>query len=205
MTRRIPAARWRRKERHRTALHEAGHATALYHHWCQLPEEWRSHLPFWSVDVYSADVGVGRLGQVAVNIDVALRLTPWASLQVDLAGPLVDEGATRSRWLQDPGSWWDPADHEPWPPPHADEIDTSDYRKILDFLAKTGCPGEVLQVAVRETAAILWQHRRLVHEVGRRAERVSYLQVRDLVDLLPELAPAIAAWDAQRAAAREAA
>lgn len=192
-------ARWRRRRRHETALHEGGHAVLLYLHWRRLPVERRERPPFWSVDVYRDGPRGGMVGLVTPEIEFSARLSLWAKLQIDLAGYLAEEGAATRKALHKAlqgGEWWD---LEPYGP---DDDEGSDYGKIRDFLDRTGCPDKVLQVAVQETATILWEHRRLVHEVARRAEKAEFLFARDLVDVMPELAPAVAAWEAQCAELR---
>lgn len=172
--------------RHLTAVHEAGHAVLLHHHWRGLPEAHHERPPFHSVDVYREDRGRGS----KVSSVCSMYLTPWAELQVNLAGPLAEDGAATTKDILDNPDWWDLDKHEPYSVD--DQYQGSDHGKIRGWLDKNGCPEKVLQLAVGETAAILWEHRRAVHEIARRAYKAEFLHFFNLVDIWPDLAPAVA-------------
>jgi hypothetical protein len=171
--------------RHGSALHEAGHAVLLHHHWRDLPEEHRRvEGPFLQVEVNRRWWGGGRV--YGCN-NTLLALSRWQNLHIGLAGPMAQDGAATSRRILDSPEQWDIDKHTPW-----EKNGGSDFEKVKKFLDDNGMPDSVLTIAVRETAEILWANRRIVHEVARRAYKVGDLGFWALVDIWPDMADAVA-------------
>lgn len=139
---------------HRTALHEAGHAVALWQAWLDVPVLDRPPAPWHRVEA-------NHLGYGLTVQHPALRLTPWAMVIVKLSGPLAEDGATRKR-LYDRDAWC-PSDHGGGGDRDLDYVET--------WADEQGVPDAVVRVASEQAAYLLWRHREAVLTIARMVER----------------------------------